>query len=1112
MPNDYHNTAEAARARALSLVGAADQHDLLHVLNATATAFPRDKCIHERFEEQVRATPHNIAVLAESAQLSYAELNAQANQLAHYLRAQAIGPDSLVGLHLERGMPAMVAILGILKAGGAYLPLDPAYPEARLRYMVENSAMTLVLTQAAVQAQAARLTDGRAGVQVVCLDTDAVHACASQSAANPRRTAQQGPANLAYVIYTSGSTGLPKGVMIEHRGALNLAQYQQTMFDVRADSRVIGFASFSFDAAAFEWLMALLTGATLCICPEAVRREPALLEAYLQELRITHATLPPALLAHLSATRPYSLQSLVLAGEAFSPTLVQPWLARTRVFNAYGPTETTVCASAVQLRDGEPMSIGRAVDNFQFYVLDAQGCLLPRGEPGELYIGGAGLARGYLNRPELTAERFVTNPFDRSGTSRLYRSGDLVRHLGNGNLAFLGRIDDQIKIRGFRIEPGEIAVQLLRHPALECAVVVACDERLVAYVTLSEGAALPASALLQAHLQSCLPAHMVPALYVALDALPLTANGKVDKRALPAPDALPMQESFRAPATPTERQLAEIWAQLLHLDAASISTTANFFALGGHSLSLAQLSVAIRERFGKQLPPADMFAHPEIGTLASRIDSLPDGTRGAIASVGAQQAYAVSSKQKMDWMANQISKAKQFPSLCCQLRLDLENMDLAILERCLQFMAERHEILRTALRVVDGELRQVVSEQAPLQAVGDVHDLRQASDEQTAFDAIKRSENARSFDFATLPLYSAQLVRMRHSDCLLLTIDHVCGDQQFFDTLLRELRLVYQCLREARTPQLPPVRLDYKSYAQWEHEQLNGQAAVGHRQYWHTLVGAGPYPNICGHFADHAPPLIGSYRASIAAQLAEIGPGLDPLFYTDVYGSVVNAYPAPQQTARYLFSIDCALLAGLQASGAASGAWLSCVVIAGLHILLHKLSGLGRILIGIVAEVRMTDQLADVGGCLINDIFSVSQVKADLTCADLVAQLQQQMQASAAHKMYPFARLLSELDVALDALGLLELNYVTAAGNPDMPPLAAHHLPGGFGAMDINLAMTAYRNGIHVECNYKCALFKPGTIEAAMQYYLDILRQLASDPGQLLASIPSISQRSARPT
>jgi amino acid adenylation domain-containing protein len=1042
--------------------------------------------IHERFEEQVRATPHHVAVLDDRGQLSYAELNAQANQLAHYLRGLGIGPDSLVGLYLERGMPVMVAILGILKAGGAYLPLDPAYPEARLRYMVESSGLTLILSDTSLN-----FTE----VQVVCPGD-----CAGQSAADPRKTEGQGSTNLAYVIYTSGSTGLPKGVMIEHRGALNLAQYQQRLFDVSADSRVICFASFSFDAATSEWLMALLKGATLCICGEVVRRDPAALEAYLLEQRITHATLPPALLAHLSHERPYSLQSLVLAGEACSLPLVQAWLARTRVFNAYGPTETTVCASAVQLRDGEPVSIGRAMDNFQLYVLDAEGGLLPHGQSGELYIGGVGLARGYLNRPDLTAERFVPNPF---GAGRLYRSGDLVRHLDDGNLAFLGRIDDQVKIRGYRVELGEIEAQLLCCPGVESAVVLAREQRLVAYVTPAgtDGAAL------REQLQVSLPDYMVPALYVALDALPLTPNGKVDKHALPAPDALAIQDGYQPPSTPTERQLADIWAGLLHMDAASIGASANFFALGGHSLSIIALSVAIRERFGKQLRPGDMYVHTDIASLARKIDSLPDGADSTIASVGAQQTYAVSSKQKMDWMSNQISKAKQFPSLCCQLSMELDNTDVAVLERALQLMTERHEILRTTLRVIDGGLRQVVCGQPDFPVLSGVHDLRQEGDE--AFAAIKRQENARCFDFATLPLFSAQLVRMRESDCLLFTVDHVCGDQQFFDTLLRELRLTYTSMLAGRMPQLPPVRLDYKSYAQWEHEQLNGPAAEAHRDYWHSLVGPGPYPNLCGTFADHAPPVIASYRASIAVQLAELGSDLDPLFYTDVYGSVVNAYPAPQQTARYLFPIDATLLAALQASGAASGAWLSCAVIAGLHILLHKLSGQARILMGIVAEGRITDQLADVGGCLINDIFSVSRIDAGMSCAGLMAQLQQQMQASAAHKIYPFARLLNELDVALDALGMLELNYVSAPGNVDMPALAAHHQLGGFGAMDINISMTAYRDGIHVECNYKSALFKPATIEAAMQYYLDILRQLANDPGQLIAEIPMIKSEGA---
>ena len=1102
-----------------SLPDHTERHYLLHTLNATRTDYPQDRGLHELFEEQAQATPQHTALVFGEQQLSYEALNAQANQLTRVLRAQGVVPGSLVGLYLERGIPLMVAVLAILKAGGAYLPLDPAYPEARLRYMLENSGLRLILSQATLQQQASRLAGHCTGVRVLGLDSPPlVSACIGQDVGNLARLPDQSPSDLAYVIYTSGSTGRPKGVMIEHRGAVNLARYQQRLFGVDAHSRVICFASFSFDAATSEWLMALLKGAALYICADDERRDPAALETYLLDHGITHATLPPALLAHMSPARPYRLQSLILAGEACPWQLVQPWLARWRVFNAYGPTETTVCASAVQLQAGQPITIGPGMDNVQLYVLDEARRLLPRGAAGELYIGGDGLARGYLNRPDLTAERFVDNPFHTAGDAvhgpRLYRSGDLVRRLDDGNLEYLGRIDDQVKIRGFRIELGEIESQLCRHDAVASAHVQARqdgngEQQLVAYFTasapVSRGAGLRSA--LKAHLEAALPAYMLPAFYIELDVFPLTPNGKIDKAALPAPDPALLQGDHIAPATDTERQLAAVWARLLNIDAGLIGTGANFFALGGHSLTLIRLGAAIGQQFGKALRPADVFAAPELGALARKIDTLPADAPGAIPSVGGQASYAVSSKQKMDWMSNQISQAKGFPALCCQLSMELPGIDAACMDQALGLLVDRHEILRTQLRVLDGDLRQVICDTPAGAILGVPHDLSTAQDADAALAAIRREENARSFDFANPPLYSAQLVRMPQRDCLLFTVDHVCGDQQFFDQFLRELHQVYDALLAGRVPALPPVRLDYKSYAQWEHEQLHGAAGQAHHDYWHGLLGREPYPCFSRYFADHQQHVVASYRAAIAQQIAELGPDLDPLFYRDVYGAVVNAYPAPQQSASYLFTIDAGLLAALQASAAQSSAWLSSVMTAGLHILLHKLSGRERVLLGLVAEGRDRDALLDLGGCLINDIFSVSQFAPGMTGAGLITLIQQQMQESAAHKIYPFARLLSELDVSLDALGLLELNYVSVDG--DLPAFESGHRDGGFGAMDLNLAMTAYRNGVQVECNYKRALFEPGTVETLMRYFVEILRHLARAPDSEIALIAAPPGRPA---
>ncbi|HEY0685992.1 MAG TPA: amino acid adenylation domain-containing protein, partial [Steroidobacter sp.] len=615
---------------ALPLLSEDEQHYLLHTLNATQAAYPQDKCIHELFESQVEKTPNSTAVVYEGEQLTYAELNDRANRLAHYLREQGVQADTLVGLCVERGLEMMVSLLGVLKTGGAYVPLDSGYPRERLAYMIEDSGVELLLTQRTLQEKVGQLAGRHSRLRIVSLDGSELQSTLQRCpASNPYRSPHQSSRNLAYVIYTSGSTGQPKGVMVEHRGVANLAMCQRAMFGATERSRVLCFASLSFDAAIFEWLMAAFAGAVAYVCSERQKQNPAALESFLIAHRITHATLPPAVLLHLNSERNYSLETLILAGEACTEQLVQPWLERYKVFNAYGPTESTVWSSTAALQRHQQITIGRPIANTQFYVLDGYLNPVPQGVPGELHIGGVGLARGYLHRPELTEERFIDHPFqDRSdsvGSARLYKTGDLVRYVPNGDLEYLGRIDDQVKIRGFRIELGEIEARLAQHPAVKETVVLArqdgpdgaAGKRLVAYYT-SEEVELTAEAL-RAHVLEVLPDYMAPAAYVQLDKLPLTRNGKIDKKALPAPEASLVAIEYVAPQTSTEEQLIEICAQLLQLKPEEISTTANFFALGGHSLLVVQLLSAV-QKAGMAADAQMIFSAPSLRALAAALD------------------------------------------------------------------------------------------------------------------------------------------------------------------------------------------------------------------------------------------------------------------------------------------------------------------------------------------------------------------------------------------------------------------------------------------------------------------------------------------------------------
>ncbi len=613
-----------ARLSELPLLTAPERHQLLVTWNATETAYPRERCVHELFAARASATPDAIAVVSEGESLTYRELDERSNQLAHYLQELGVGPDVLVGICVERSPELVVGLLGILKAGGAYLPLDPAYPKERLAFMLDDARVPVVLTQQA-------LVDCLPAYSgpVVCLDVAPIVGAGDTS---PLPTTSS-PDNLVYVMYTSGSTGTPKGVAVPHRAVVRLvvgADY------VTLDQHevLLQLAPISFDAATFEIWGSLLNGARLVLAPpgklslEAVGRT---VQRYgVTTLWLTAGLFHEMVERQLAALR--GVRQLLAGGDVLALADVRrvaSELDGCQLINGYGPTETTTFACCWPVTPdgltGASVPIGRPIANTRVYVLDRQRQPVPIGVPGELYIGGDGVARGYLNRPELTTERFVPDPFGADPGARLYKTGDLVRYRPDGTLEFLGRLDDQVKIRGFRIELGEVEAALRRHPRVGDAVVVARgdtagDRRLVAYVVPDGAAHLPPSTL-QSFLRQKLPDYMVPSLFVTMDRLPLNPNGKVDRRALPAPGAErpALEQTYVPPRSPCERRLVAIWERLLGVR--PIGVTDDFFALGGHSLLAARLFAEIASEFGTHLPLASIFPDATIEHLADLLGS-----------------------------------------------------------------------------------------------------------------------------------------------------------------------------------------------------------------------------------------------------------------------------------------------------------------------------------------------------------------------------------------------------------------------------------------------------------------------------------------------------------
>lgn len=596
------------------LLTGAEQERLLVTWNATQADYPAQQCMHHVFELQADQRPDAVALVHGDAHLTYSELDRRANQLAHYLCAQGVGPEVLVGLCLDKSLEMIIGLLGVLKAGGAYVPLDPTYPRERLAFMLEDASVAVVLTSAS-------LLPVLRGSQthLVCLDRDwPTIADFSPSRPSSGITAD----NLAYVIYTSGSTGKPKGAMIRHLGVCNLTRAQMLRLHLSPEDHVLQFSSLNFDVSLWETIMTVSAGATLYLAtPEALRSGPGLTEQ-LQREQISTITLTPSVLATLSPRALPALQKVITAGEACTAELVSTWTADRHFFDAYGPTEITACAVlATYTADDKKPCIGRPLTNTQVYVLDHNMQPVPVGIPGELYIGGDGVGRGYLNRPELTAERFVPDPFGGKLGARLYKTDDLVRYLPTGSLEFLGRLDHQIKLRGFRIEPGEIEAALGQHTAVrECVVLVRedrpSDKKLVAYVVARENEVLTTSEL-RRYLQTKLPDYMVPAAFVFVESIPLNPSGKVDRQALPEPQAVRpnLETTYAAPQTVLERAIATIWQEALRIETVGIHD--NFFDLGGHSLLIVQVHSKLKETLGRDIAVVDLFKYPTISALAA---------------------------------------------------------------------------------------------------------------------------------------------------------------------------------------------------------------------------------------------------------------------------------------------------------------------------------------------------------------------------------------------------------------------------------------------------------------------------------------------------------------
>ncbi|HEX7243883.1 MAG TPA: amino acid adenylation domain-containing protein, partial [Longimicrobiaceae bacterium] len=751
----------------LELLSAAERRQVVEEWNRTEAEYPSGLCLHQLFEAQAARTPEAVAVVFQAESLSYRALNARANRLAHHLRGLGVGPEVRVAICVERSLEMVVGLLGILKAGGAYVPLDPAYPAERLAYMLADSGAPVLLTQEKLRGA----LPAPEGVLVV-----SAAEVADEPAENPASGAT--PRDLAYVIYTSGSTGRPKGVMVEHGGVVSLLHWLRSVTSDAELSCVLGSTSFSFDVSVAEIFGTLCWGGRLELVENALA-----LASVPEEAGVRLSYMVPSVAAELlrAGALPRGVSTLYLAGEALPAALAQALYEAgvERVFNVYGPTEDTVYATAAEVERGaERVSIGRPIANARVYVADGRLEPAPVGVPGELYLGGAGVARGYLGRAELTAERFVPDPFSGEPGARLYRTGDRVRWRAEGVLEYQGRIDTQVKVRGFRIELGEIEAALLRHEGVRECVVVAREEederQLVAYVVGDVDAGA-----LREQLRAELPAYMVPGAFVVLERLPLTPNGKLDREALPAPEYGRAAEAYVAPRTEVEEVLAGIWAEVLGVERVGVGE--NFFDLGGHSLLATRVVARAQAALGTEIPLRALFEAPTVAGLAGRAEAALRGGAGVQAPPIVRvprdgTPLPLSFAQARLWFIDRLEPGSAAYNMAFPLRLR-GALDVRSLAGALTELARRHESLRTVFAAEDGEPVQVVLPAAPvLLPVADLGALPEGAREAEA-RRLAAEDAARPFDLARGPLLRTTLVRAGEGEHLLLvSLHHIVSD------------------------------------------------------------------------------------------------------------------------------------------------------------------------------------------------------------------------------------------------------------------------------------------------------------------------------------------------
>ncbi|MDT3777027.1 amino acid adenylation domain-containing protein [Nitrospira sp. MA-1] len=1082
-----------ARIGELPLLGQEERTQLLSTWVETTAQNPDDRSFSVRFEEQVRRTPQAPAVSCQGRVLSYHELNRQANRLAHALVSAGVGPETIVALLDERSPALLTMIVGVFKAGGAYLPLDPHHPTSRLVHVLELSRVPVVVTSAGLLNQ---LTQAVASMQQesrpILISLDMV---LSETGLEENLSVRARPEHLAYVIYTSGSTGVPKGAMVTQCGMLNNMSSKLSSLSIVSTDVIAQTASQCFDISVWQFLTALVCGARTHIVPDEIIRDPEKLLPHLEEAEINIFETVPALLQALldtsrasGSTRSLSRLRWVLpTGEVLPAALCRQWFVQypqIPLMNAYGPAE---CADDVAVHpiltpppeDLLHVPIGRAISNIRLYIVNRFLSPVPAGVSGELCVGGIGVGRGYLQDPWRTAESFVPDPFGTEQGGRLYRTGDLARYRKDGTIEYLGRLDHQVKIRGFRIELGEIETHLNRHGSIRDAVVVVRedrpgDRRLVAYV-VNRGTEQLDHAALRQFLEDQLPEYMVPALFVPLDTLPRTVNGKVDRRALPASGADDhLAQGYVAPRTTTEELLADMWVDILAVDRVGVHD--HFFELGGHSLLATQIVSRIRSAFHIELPLRTLFDSPTVSELAVAVEAMRGKEAGpqppSIVPVPRTGPLPLSFAQQRLWFLAQLESDSWFYNLSFGIRVT-GPLDAGALQASFDAVARRHDMLRTIFTVSNGRPSQVIEESLPTPFACIVIAPPSGIETEQKVQRVVAEEARHVFKMEGSLLWRARLFQLNEQDhVLMVTLHHAIADGWSLNLLLADMISSYVALRTGQPSPLHAPRLQYADYAQWQREWLAGEVLERQLEYWkQTLSGA---PAVLALQTDHVRPSVQTFRG-----------------------------------ARHVITIPSPLTAALHAIGRRQGATLFMTLLAAFQVLLYRYSGETDLSIGTPIANRTSLETEELIGFFVNTLVLRTDLGGNPRYIDLLSRVREVVLGAQSHQDLPFEHVVDALRPTRDLSHppLFQVMFALqtlSAQTPDPPDLKLEmiEMDPGSAKFDLSLEMTLESNGLTGFFEYNTDLFESSTIRRMAGHFQSILEAIVIQPEQRLSALP----------